>query len=544
MRLNKLWIHEYKNLRDVEIDFDEDQWVTVLIGWNGTGKSNVIEALSILFRDLIQKVKQPTFSYKLHYRCNGHEVYIHAQHSRGGTEAYSFRVADSGVDQLGNHSDAEANGTNISFSKFTAEESPYLPRYVFGYYSGHSNRLDEVFRTYTEKHDKKLRGGIDPGLKRLFYALPVHSNFVLLSFLLQHESMVGRFLTEQLGLDPVTGVESIMFVIRQPPWAKAKNSDKSSFWRAKGKVRDFLDRLYVNSLAPIQITRQTAVSMWNKKTLEYVYLYLKDIDALRMLVGDREPRQFFSELESTYVSDLIEEVRIRVKLKKNDGSVTFRELSEGEQQLLTVLGLLRFTAERESLFLLDEPDTHLNPRWAVDYIDYLRQFVGDDNDNAQNSHILLTTHNPLAIAELVKSQVRILKRDDDNLSVSSHPPVDDPRGMGFSGIVTSDMFGLAASLDQHTLDLLEERRSLTLEGRKQSAEDISRLHAINQELEPYGFQHEARDPLFREYLRARHDLSIPLPKIDGDPEKEAERRSRARELLKQVKERAAEGEDR
>jgi predicted ATP-dependent endonuclease of OLD family len=33
---------------------------------------------------------------------------------------------------------------------------------------------------------------------------------------------------------------------------------------------------------------------------------------------------------------------------------------------------LRFTAEDESLFLLDEPDTHLNPRWCVDYLGYLK----------------------------------------------------------------------------------------------------------------------------------------------------------------------------
>ncbi|MBT2916817.1 AAA family ATPase, partial [Vibrio anguillarum] len=88
------------------------------------------------------------------------------------------------------------------------------------------------------------------------------------------------------------------------------------------------------------------------------------------------------------------EVRIRVKLKKNDGSVTFRELSEGEQQLLTVLGLLRFTAEEESLFLLDEPDTHLNPKWSVDYIDYLNKFVNSGSKGENNSHIVLTTHNP------------------------------------------------------------------------------------------------------------------------------------------------------
>jgi len=535
MRLNSLWIKKYKNLREVDIDFDEDQWVTVLIGWNGTGKSNVIEALTVLFGDLILKSKQPTFSYKISYRCNGHEVFIQAQHDKTGKESYSFRVVDPICSVDGQSADSKTTGTAIPFSKFTAEDSPYLPRYVFGYYSGNSSRLEDVFRPYTVKQDKKLRSGKDPGLKRFFYALPVHSNFVLLSFLLQNESMVRQFLTEKLGLDPVTGIESIMFVLRKPSWARGNNPSKDGFWKAKGKVRDFLDRLYANSLAPIQITRKAAVSMWNKKDLEYVYLYLKDINALRNLVGEREPRQFFNELESTYVSDLIEEVRIRVRLKKNDGSVTFRELSEGEQQLLTVLGLLRFTAEKESLFLLDEPDTHLNPRWAVDYIQYLKQFVGDDNDNEQNSHVLLTTHNPLAIAELVKSQVRVLKRNEEDLSISSHPPLDDPRGMGYSGIVTSDMFGLAAALDQHTLELLEERRSLTLEDRKLTPQDKMRLHAISQELEPYGFQHEARDPLFKEYLRARSDLSGDMPEPDGDPEKEAIRREKALELLNQVR---------
>ena len=156
-------------------------------------------------------------------------------------------------------------------------------------------------------------------------------------------------------------------------------------------------------------------------------------------------------MESTYVSELIEEVRIRVRLKKNDGSVTFRELSEGEQQLLTVLGLLRFTAENESLFLLDEPDTHLNPRWCVDYIDYLKSFVGKNSEGRDNSHIVLTTHNPLAIAELVKEQVQILYRTRHSNRAAENPAVN-PKGMGFAGIVTSDMFGLGTSLDKATND--------------------------------------------------------------------------------------------
>ncbi len=212
------------------------------------------------------------------------------------------------------------------------------------------------------------------------------------------------FLDDHLGLDPDEGIESVLFVLRQPPWkSKAANGDPR-FWNARGVVRDFLSRLYDIALAPVDISRQVPTSIWNKTRLQFKYLYVKDIAALRRLVGNQSPAQFFRDLESTYVSELIEEVRIRVRLKKNDGSVTFRELSEGEQQLLTVLGLLRFTAEDESLFLLDEPDTHLNPRWSVDYISYLKQFIANGTRQEETSHILLTTHNPLAIAELEPSR--------------------------------------------------------------------------------------------------------------------------------------------
>lgn len=78
MRLDKLTIgsskdsplHQFKNLKNVTIDFAQGCWVTVVIGWNGTGKSNVLEALAIIFRDLIAKKRTPEFAFQLTY-CIG-----------------------------------------------------------------------------------------------------------------------------------------------------------------------------------------------------------------------------------------------------------------------------------------------------------------------------------------------------------------------------------------------------------------------------------------------------------------------------------------
>lgn len=552
MRLEKLTIgsplnsptHQYKNLKDVTIDFDQNHWVTVVIGWNGTGKSNVLEALAIIFRDFIAKRKVPAFAFQLHYRIGAgdalRQVYIDADPDRKN-EVYLIRVANAeqirqsrllnGLLDFGGDTSAESQGIPVRLAAFLNADAEYLPRYVFSYYSGESRRMYEVFRSYAETYDSKLRNGDDPGSKRLFYAMPVHSQFVLLAFLTQQSDVVREFLDNHLGIDPDEGIESVLFVLRQPPWKSKAADGDPRFWNARGVVRDFLSRLYDIALAPVDISRRVPTSIWNTEILQFKYLYVKNIAALRTLVGNQAPARFFRDLESTYVSELIEEVRIRVRLKKNNGSVVFRELSEGEMQLLTVLGLLRFTAENESLFLLDEPDTHLNPQWCISYLRYLENFVGEENQGS--SHVVLTTHNPLSIAELAKEQVQILEPNVNNGAIHAKNPNFNPRGMGVAGLLTSDMFKLESSLDKVTQGALETEASLS---RKELLNDHDKqlLAEAREVIDEAGFQQTALDPLMEEYFRARYEL------VNGERAKETglsdhpgspRRRKIARKLL-------------
>jgi predicted ATPase len=536
----------FKNLKNVTIEFEAEEWITLVIGWNGTGKSNVLEALALLFRDLIMgkndkgEKDKPSFAYTLRYFCHGKEIEIQADPEQT-KDAYEIRYKeldkekDTSNQQADLLSDLEDKPKlpELKFSEFKKHQDDFLPSYIFGYYSGHSDRMESVFRPYLQQYDKKLRNvkSEDPGLRRLFYALPVHSQFVLLAFVLNQDDLVRHFLDTQLGLETdenAESIDSVLLELNEPSWNLNKSRDPEGtygackdkpdiFWGAEGVVRKFLNRVHKVSTAPIKIKRKDEATLWNKKEREYLYMFIKDVEKLAELVGDQEPRNFFRDLESTYVSELISEVRIRVKLKKNDGSVTFRELSEGEQQLLTVLGLLRFTSEKESLFLLDEPDTHLNPKWSVDYIDYLNKFVTSGSKGENNSHIVLTTHNPIAIAELNKQQVQILSRDEETRIIESHKPNFDPRGMGYAGIITSDMFGLSSSVDSRTQRRLEIYRVLA------SIKELTpfqklRYKVIQNWLNKDRFKLNQRDDDYQRYLEVRTSLLTERIQTNDDKE--------------------------
>jgi ABC-type multidrug transport system ATPase subunit len=238
------------------------------------------------------------------------------------------------------------------------------------------------------------------------------------------------------------------------------------------------------------------------------------VDALRDFAEGLNADELFKMLESTLLSEIISEVSIRVKVSSSQDPLTFRELSEGEQQLLTVLGLLKFTGGKDSLFLMDEPDTHLNPSWAVKYLNFLREFV----PNHETSHLLMVTHHPLAIAELLKEQVQVMRRDDE-FKIKASKPEESPRGMGINLILRSDMFGLQTTLDDDTNKKLAARNALAAKEKlskeklvheegKPPEDEEEYLARLNTELATLGFNLATDDPDYLEFLREKYYTSV------------------------------------
>lgn len=194
---------------------------------------------------------------------------------------------------------------------------------------------------------------------------------------------------------------------------------------------------------------------------------------------------------------------------------------------------MRFTAQNEGLFLLDEPDTHLNPSWCLDYLKNLRKYGVEP----PNSQVILTTHSPLTFAGLEKQEVVILKRKSGR--IFAEHPTSSPRGLGFSAILTSEMFGLRSSLDRETLIDVERLRQLAaLESRTE--EEERELSTLNSSLSRLGFSRDFRDPLFSEFVQELHESGAINPDAWQPVLSSNEKKRRAemvRDVAKRLKDR-------
>lgn len=531
MRIDYLKLEKFKNLRDFEINFDRESQTTVLVGRNGSGKSNLLEALIIIFRDL-DLGDPPSISYELHYRCRNYQIRITAKPGKPSKEVMKILVKNMNakVEQLALMPDNLVGYEEITYSKFKQEaRQKYLPNYVFGYYSGPSNRMEKHFerhqeKFYTELIDKKRK---TTPLRPFLYARLVHSQFVLLAFFSRKDKEIKKFLQDYLWIEKL---DSVLFIMHKPPW-KSDDGDPR-FWYARGEVRDFLDRLYTLSVAPLRLTWKVPLSFRKTTDLEHLYLYIKGQSDLGKLAKNYKSQQdFFKALESTYISELISEVRIKVKVRKAGGSLTFREMSEGEQQLLMVLGLLRFTKENESLFLLDEPDTHLNPAWSLQYIEFLKRVVG----NQDTSHVIMTTHDPLTIAGLERKQVQIIQRDDNGKIASNHPD-EDPFRMGVDQLLTSDLYGLRTTLSPALLKLLDRQRELSIK-EELSEDERNELESIINELNKYDITTAIPDPLYEPFVKAMTAVEIEedLQMLTLSKDQQEKRMEYAKNAIRQIK---------
>jgi energy-coupling factor transporter ATP-binding protein EcfA2 len=111
---------------------------------------------------------------------------------------------------------------------------------------------------------------------------------------------------------------------------------------------------------------------------------------------------------------LMKDYQVRVAAIGSDTQLDFNDLSSGEKTILrTVLWFYNCKHNNifPKLFLLDEPDSHLHPSMARQFIDVLKNVLVDQ----YKVRIILTTHSPSTVALAPEESLFVMSRESPRI---------------------------------------------------------------------------------------------------------------------------------
>lgn len=144
------------------------------------------------------------------------------------------------------------------------------------------------------------------------------------------------------------------------------------------------------------------------------------------------------------------------ELVLEDGSgrgISLDDISDGEVQLIQMMAAARIFGARESLFLLDEPETHLNPAWRVHFHSIIKR--ASEQVLPGSSTFLVSTHSPFMISSLKRESVLLFTRQQDGTVCSSSV---DSQTFGASfEVLVKKYFGLKSLISESAIQEVRER---------------------------------------------------------------------------------------
>jgi hypothetical protein len=228
----------------------------------------------------------------------------------------------------------------------------------------------------------------------------------------------------------------------------------------------------------LQKSRKRCPYKWIKELLKFDNINLENTQT-RIKDTFPELKDLFDALDSCKIEDIIYNINNKVIKKNLDEPISFFNLSEGEQQLITTIGLIVIFAKYDTLFLFDEPDTHLNPKWQRSYIDLIKDFI--PSDYAKNSHLIISTHSPLLVqAADERSDIFLFKPRADGMIEVDYHDFKIPNWR-IDHVLLSKYFDLSNTRPSYLDKLIDKRKEIIAKGNL-SADDRAELKSNENEL--------------------------------------------------------------
>lgn len=293
-----LHIDKYKNLEDFDVNCYDTEHFCCFIGLNGSGKSNVLEAISAIFYSLYHIAtlkdgykKYPcAFSYTIKYVLNG----------------IFYEISD---------------GLLKDGRKITLE---MLPKNIIASYSGEDTRLWKMYyKPIYERYCSRMTAtqGFAPPF--MFYISKYEWSIALLTLLYSEDIDVVAFIRSILG----TKACEISFEY---------NVSNIKKWEGTTDVEALIEKLREKKTYTVESFREVIndISFIDQPSTLFYYLY---------------------KLSTESESQVIRKINV---VFANSGTV--EDLSEGEKKLIIANTVIHVLSTQDSLCLFDEPDSHIH----------------------------------------------------------------------------------------------------------------------------------------------------------------------------------------
>ncbi|UKB82611.1 AAA family ATPase [Chryseobacterium sp. MEBOG06] len=411
MQLLNLYIKDYKLLSDFEINFTEkyqnEDTFNVIIGENGAGKTTLLEGILRIFgslyeantlQDIEKKIKSLDFKFTLSYFIRAERVLeetLVSQDSRVDYVKLQFSNIDRNWITL-EYTDSVFNNDDVNNFLFKTQYliKDLLPKNVVLYYAGFDGRLSGLTQKFTydffkdwltfvsEDSDKQSIGlNINAPI---FHFNPNQFNLLLFSIFCKESGDVYKFIREKFG---IVGFTDITIFLKSPSWAKGTVNE---FWGAEGIIKNALDKFSKASQESEFLKRSISLSYF----IPEVLFKLSGYDTDDSFTSEKDIFQTLLALDIMGLLDRIQITLVKEITSEKNIEISSQDLSEGEKQLLSIYGLKQIISTNdESLFLFDEPDTFLHPKWKKEFFNNL-YYNTHGNKVSFNDFDIITTHSP------------------------------------------------------------------------------------------------------------------------------------------------------
>lgn len=358
MELHNVYIKQYKNLHDCDLDFSGCNRLAVLAGVNGSGKSNFLEAIAIVYHYFARL----TYSVP---RVNGCRMV--------------FSVSGTDYDVCSEHDLFMVNGEERSFALESRGKLIIV-------YSGEFNRLLKM--GFAEDLDKTLST----------------RNVVLLSAQSFQMLLLTKVLLEQR--QSYKGETGLLFLPKAAKVRFTLNAESVNFGEPpEDEIEFFIREVFVRNGSVRKCRVEIEVAEFNQIMQEANHNWAS-IDATTIYFVLN--RLMESEYGPAYISE------VQIVFEYSSGSFyTSDDLSEGEKWLAMYDIIYSCLVDQDTLVLLDEPDAYLHEMKKRDFV----RFV--ENKSACGVFTIMTTHSPNIInAVSEKSLFGFVKDLNNKVSIT------------------------------------------------------------------------------------------------------------------------------